>query len=93
MGPECTQASAETVAVVVVPRIVQEVDAAVDAGLDQLDGFRFADVGPAEVIASEADRRDFFAGASQSSIRNAVVHSGVVHQALDVFAAETRQSD
>ena len=52
-------------AVVVVPAVVEEIDAAVERRLDQLDGQRCIDRRLADVGAAEADRRDLLAGAAE----------------------------
>jgi hypothetical protein len=58
-------------AVVIVPAVVHEGDAAVDGLADELDGIVLGDGGFADVIAAEADGGDALAGAAQRAINHA----------------------
>jgi hypothetical protein len=48
-------------AFVVVPGVVQKIDPAIHARVNQLDGIGLAQLGLAQVIASHADAGDLFA--------------------------------
>ncbi len=54
-------------ALVVVPRVVEEVDAPVQRFMDQLDGVVFADRGLTKVRPAQPDRRHFHPGLSQGT--------------------------
>src|SRR6267378_2469290 len=57
--------------VVVVPAVVEEVDAAVERGADDADRFLFVGLNP-EMPAAQANHGDAFAAAAEPAIRNAV---------------------
>src|SRR4029453_12656700 len=54
-------------AVVIIPAVVHEVDAAVDGASNDADAFGRV-LGPADVVSAEADGRDFLAGSPKDSI-------------------------
>src|SRR6266403_1182737 len=64
-----------TVAVVVVPAVVEEVDAAIERGADDADALLFVGL-DTEMPAAEADDRDAFAAAAELAIGNAVFGAG-----------------
>jgi hypothetical protein len=57
-------------ALVVVPRVVQEVDAVVDRGADDPDAEGLLDVLQAQVPSAETDRRDPFPRAAEHAVRH-----------------------
>src|SRR6266436_819390 len=64
-----------TAAAIVVPAVVEEVDATVESGADDLDAFLFVGL-HAKVIAPEANNRDPLAAAAELAIGNAVFGAG-----------------
>src|SRR2546427_2753475 len=56
---------------VVVPAVVEEVDAVIDSRANDADGLLLVGL-PAEVVAAHADQRHHFAGAPQATIGNPV---------------------
>jgi hypothetical protein len=63
------------VAAVVVPAVVEEIDAAVECGADDFDAVLFVGL-HADVIAAKAYDRDAFAGAAEFAIGDAVFGAG-----------------
>ncbi len=64
-------------AIVVVPAVVEEVDAAIDGLVDELNGVGLRDLCAADVVAAEADGGDALAGAAELAIDHAVVFGGI----------------
>src|SRR5712664_1035319 len=60
-------------ATVVVPAVVEEVDAVIEGGADDADRLLLVCL-PAEVVAADADQRHHLAGASQATVRNPIAH-------------------
>ncbi len=63
------------VAAVVVPAVVEEIDATVEGGADDFDAVLFVGL-HADVIATEANNGDALAGAAEFAIGNAVFGAG-----------------
>ena len=63
---------------VVVPAVVEEVDAALDGLVDEADGFSLFEVGFAEMVAAESDGGDALASAAECAIDHAVGAGGTV---------------
>ena len=57
-------------AVVVVPAVVQEVDARVECGADDADALVLGDLRRADVVAADADDGDGMAGAAEGTARD-----------------------
>src|SRR5687768_4504112 len=64
-----------TDAVVVVPAVVEEVDATVKCAPDDLDGVIIAQLLEAEMVSAETNGRDAFSGATQVAVRHVVIGS------------------
>jgi hypothetical protein len=56
------------VTVVVIPRVVEKIDAAVHTRADQFDGISFTDIGLSKMKAAHADARHFLACVSEYPI-------------------------
>jgi hypothetical protein len=59
-------------AAVIVPGVIEKVDAAIEGGADDLDALGFEELG-ADVIAAEPDAGDALAGGTESAVGDAAV--------------------
>src|ERR1700748_1038105 len=57
-------------AIVVVPAVVEEVDAGIESGADDTYALLLRDVGAADMVTAEADDGDGLAGAAEGAARN-----------------------
>jgi len=69
-------------AVVVVPGIVHEIDAAVDGGVDQSNGILFGERRLSKVVAAHADHGNVHSGLAQDAIRNVAASFDGCHLSL-----------
>jgi hypothetical protein len=72
-----------TAAFVIVPRVIEEVDAAIETFMNEANCFVFLQVSFAEVRSSEADRRNLFACCTKVAVEHFALHGAWVSDTRD----------